>query len=78
MVDGVTYVTTGGGGAPRYAADHRVIPEEAHLRRKAASVLHYVVGRVIAGRIDLEVVEVPSGAVIDKFQVGEVGATSTQ
>jgi len=78
VVDGVTYVTTGGGGAPRYPADYRVIPEEAHLRRKGASVLHYVVGRVMAGRIDLEVVEVPSGAVIDKFQVGEVGTTSTQ
>lgn len=66
-VDGVQYVTTGGGGAPRYPADYAVRPEEAHLRRKGRSVLHYVVGRVSGGQIEVEVVEPGADSLIDKF-----------
>ena len=68
-VDGVTYVTTGGGGAPRYPANYAIRDSEAHLRKKGVSVLHYVVARVSAGRIDMEAVEPGAGTVIDKFQV---------
>lgn len=66
-VDGVAYVTTGGGGAPRYSADSGRRDAGGGRRITAASVLHFVVGRVAGGRIELEAVEATTGGVIDRF-----------
>ncbi len=68
-VEGVTYVTTGGGGAPLYPANYLVRQGETEFLRKAVPVLHYVVGHVSGGRIEIEAREGRLGSVVDKFEV---------
>ena len=69
VVEGVTYVTTGGAGAPRYHLDGNYDESEAGLRKAADNRLHFVVGRVAAARADLEAVDARTGAVFDRFSV---------
>jgi len=68
-VDGVTYVTTGGAGAPRYEIEGSYDRSEARHRKAADRRLHFVVAQVAANRADLEAVDARTGAVFDRFSV---------
>ena len=68
-VGDVTYVTTGGGGAPPYPTEGNYNASEAPLRKAADARLHFVVAKVAADRADLQAVDARTGAVFDRFSV---------
>ena len=68
-IDGVTYVTTGGGGAPLYPVGSPGDEDDPRWRKAAAARHHYVVGRVAAGGADIEAIDARTGAVLDRFSI---------
>ena len=62
--DGVTYIVSGGAGAPLY----RSFNEDAWFLETAATEQHYLIGQIQGGASSWEV-RSPSGSVLDAFEV---------
>ncbi len=67
--DGITYLTLGGGGAGLNAPEQNVVEEERQFYIRSDKVHHYATFEPDNGAMNVRVIEVPGGALIEDFEM---------